>query len=308
VLHSPAWSTFAADGSAADETTLTGQILHFAVCDFGRDCAPRTFRTEPHSALTCTRRVSEINELPNVKAVVRQVLRQILSRNELALLSGLALIVACGGGGAAIGPSVSSTTPDPTGTTAPPAQPAPPTPSGNVVSTAGIAFTPATITISTGSTVTWQIVDATHNVTFGINKPAAGDIPDSAPGTSVSRTFSAPGTFAYHCTRHSNMTGQVIVQDGPVPAPSSPTPGATVVVQSLVDRFTPEEISVATGTVVEWDFGVAGGVSFKDIAPDGGNIPETAANGRALRTFNIVGDYDYTSTRDQNVKGRVRVR
>ncbi len=104
------------------------------------------------------------------------------------------------------------------------------------------------------------------------------------------------------------MTGQIIVQDGGVTSPTSPPPGAAVIVQSLADRFTPDDITVAPGTTVEWDFAVAGGIAFKDSAPTGGGIAETAANGRASRTFTIVGDYDYFSTRDQNVKGRIRVK
>ncbi len=107
------------------------------------------------------------------------------------------------------------------------------------------------------------------------------------------------------------MTGQIVIQDGATgttPPGPSPTPTSGILVMSLADRFTPEEMSVRPGTTVTWDFVVAGGIAFKDIAPQGGDIPETTAGGRVARTFAVIGDYNYASSRDRNLKGRIRVR
>ncbi len=227
----------------------------------------------------------------------------------LACIGAIVFTSACGGGGAAVGPSAAVPAVTPGGTTAPPT-PTPSVPSGNLVATAGTSFTPASITVVPGSTVVWQIAGATHNVTFGANKPTGGDVGDTAPGNSASRVFPAAGTFTYQCTRHSGMTGQVIVQSGAgtTAPPTTPSPSKPVVVQALGAQFTPEEVSIAPGAVVTWEFAKAGGIVFKDLAPSGGDIPETAAGARVSRTFPVAGDYDYYSAADRNVKGRVRVK
>ncbi|HEX8242455.1 MAG TPA: plastocyanin/azurin family copper-binding protein, partial [Longimicrobium sp.] len=92
-------------------------------------------------------------------------------------------------------------------TTAPP-----PSTSTATVTTPTIAFSPSVVTISAGGTVTWQISGATHNVTFTAAAPTGGNVPDTAPGGSATRTFPTAGTYDYQCTRHNGMTGRVVVQ------------------------------------------------------------------------------------------------
>jgi plastocyanin len=94
-----------------------------------------------------------------------------------------------------------------------PPNPAPP-PGGSTatVTTPGTSFNPADVTIPVGGSVTWQFSGARHNVTFAGTAPAGGSIPDQDPGASASRTFAVLGTYNYSCTRHSGMTGRVLVQ------------------------------------------------------------------------------------------------
>lgn len=222
-------------------------------------------------------------------------------------------VTACGGGGAAVGPATPPSTASGGTTTTPaaptPATPSTPAPSGSVVTTSGTSFTPATVTIATGATVVWNIAGATHNVTFGANKPTGGDIPDTPSGGTASRTFPTSGTFPYQCTRHSGMTGQIIVQGGASPStPSNPVPAPEIIVQALGNRFNPEEVNVAPGTTVTWQFSTAGGITFKDKSPSGGDIATVAAGGTASRTFTGAGDYDYYSSVNRDVKGRIRVK
>ena len=96
---------------------------------------------------------------------------------------GLAFgVLGCGGGGAAIDAG------NPTGPGPAPEFPAPPAPpSSNVVTATGASFSPVTITIAQGASVTWQIVGNTHNVTFGTNKPTGGDAPNATPGSTVTQ-------------------------------------------------------------------------------------------------------------------------
>lgn len=130
-------------------------------------------------------------------------------------------------------------------------------------------FMPATLTVQTGTTVTWTQRDtAPHTVTSGAPEDAdAGaifDSPELAPGETYSFTFREPGTYPYFCIVHPRMRGVVEVSSAagapttaqpaapqppagqPVaapagqtgPAPSGPPPlpaGATVVAANLVN-------------------------------------------------------------------------
>jgi plastocyanin len=79
------------------------------------------------------------------------------------------------------------------------------------VQVADFSFTPSSLTVPTGTVVTWQWqgTTATHNVTFS-TAGAPADIPNRNSG-SVARTFSTLGTFDYSCTIHPAMTGHVTV-------------------------------------------------------------------------------------------------
>ena len=71
----------------------------------------------------------------------------------------------------------------------------------------GLAFRPRTITISRGTTVKWVNRDnVTHTSTSSTWN--SGNV---APGTSFRRRFRRAGTFNYHCSIHSGMTGAVVV-------------------------------------------------------------------------------------------------
>lgn len=85
-------------------------------------------------------------------------------------------------------------------------------PGSAMVTTPGVSFDPSTVTIAAGGTVTWQVSGARHNVTFIDAVPPGGNLPDTDPGGSGSRTFPQPGSYPYVCTRHDGMSGRVIVQ------------------------------------------------------------------------------------------------
>jgi plastocyanin len=113
-------------------------------------------------------------------------------------------LIACSGGG---GGSSYSTPTDPygnqgtTGTT---------TSANSIQATDGLVFNPTSLTVSKGTTVTFTFGSITHNIAFGAGSGVA-DIPGSY-STSVQRTFNTAGTFAFQCSIHSNMTGQITIQ------------------------------------------------------------------------------------------------
>ena len=76
--------------------------------------------------------------------------------------------------------------------------------STNQVGVSDNTFSPASIVVSAGTTVTWTWAAgaSTHNVTFGDGNNSG----DKSTGT-FSRTFSTAGTFNYSCTLPSGMTG-----------------------------------------------------------------------------------------------------
>jgi plastocyanin len=71
------------------------------------------------------------------------------------------------------------------------------------------SFTPASVTIAVGDTVTWHNTgQAPHNATAN---DGSFKTPDLNNGQSASHTFSSAGTFSYICTIHPNMHGTVRV-------------------------------------------------------------------------------------------------
>lgn len=78
----------------------------------------------------------------------------------------------------------------------------------NQVSVQNDFFSPPNIQVAVGTTVTWTWNSGgnLHNVTFA--DAASGNL---GSGT-FTRTFNTAGTFAFHCTLHSGMTGSVLVQ------------------------------------------------------------------------------------------------
>jgi plastocyanin len=70
-------------------------------------------------------------------------------------------------------------------------------------------FSPGTVTVDVGDTVTWHNSgQAPHNATAN---DGSFKTPDLNNGQSSSHTFSSAGTFSYICTIHPNMHGTVRV-------------------------------------------------------------------------------------------------
>lgn len=79
----------------------------------------------------------------------------------------------------------------------------------NEVLIQGFAFSPSTLTVTAGTTVTWTNKDAaTHNVTSDNAVFSSGSM---ANGATFSFTFSDKGTFGYTCTIHPQMKGTIVV-------------------------------------------------------------------------------------------------
>jgi len=79
-----------------------------------------------------------------------------------------------------------------------------------MVHIAGFSFSPGTITVSKGATVTWVNDDpAAHTLVSDSGVFSSGSL---GKGDTFSRTFTDSGTFGYHCGIHPSMKGKVVVQ------------------------------------------------------------------------------------------------
>ena len=128
-------------------------------------------------------------------------------------VSGSGQVIALDPGASTIRATLTSGGTTQTATTAPTVT-ALPTAADVTASGAGTSFSPASVKIAAGGTVTWSFTaggQGAHNVTFGANKPTGGDIPDRDSG-SEPRVFPTAGSYPYQCTRHGGMTGTVIVR------------------------------------------------------------------------------------------------
>ncbi|MDH7462491.1 cupredoxin family copper-binding protein [Chitinophagaceae bacterium 26-R-25] len=80
----------------------------------------------------------------------------------------------------------------------------------NAVSIDNMAYSPSSLTVKAGTTVSWTNNDnVDHTVTANDGSFDSGAI---KTGSKYSHTFSTAGTFSYHCTFHSNMKASVVVQ------------------------------------------------------------------------------------------------
>ena len=80
------------------------------------------------------------------------------------------------------------------------------------------AFSPQTLTIQVGDTVTWTNLDQVQHTATSTTGAFDTGLLDQDASSSV--TFTEPGTYDYLCTPHPTMTGQIVVQAAPAATPA----------------------------------------------------------------------------------------
>jgi plastocyanin len=129
------------------------------------------------------------------------------SHRSFAAVAAVAAFVACSGSSS----NMNSTNP----------------PGNQIDAQASLAFSPASIVIRPGESVTFVFHSVGHTVTFDAAAGVPADIGSVASpilNTSVSRSFASAGTFSFHCSIHTFMTGTVIVTSNSVAPPPPPPP------------------------------------------------------------------------------------
>ena len=82
---------------------------------------------------------------------------------------------------------------------------------GTIIVISNFTYSPSSITISPGDTITWRNDDAVgHTVTSDSGSEL--NSPLLSQGQTYQHIFSSAGSFPYHCTVHPNMTASVTVQ------------------------------------------------------------------------------------------------
>jgi plastocyanin len=118
---------------------------------------------------------------------------------------GSATLSACGGDAkGAADPAMPTMTMVPVQSAAPPAAHADPL----AVTIRDFAFSPATLTVKVGQTVTWTNQDEEPHTVVGdaLKSPVLGNA-----GSTYKHTFAATGTYTYVCSIHPYMHGTVTV-------------------------------------------------------------------------------------------------
>ena len=82
--------------------------------------------------------------------------------------------------------------------------------SGPQVTIDNFTFSPKTLTVTVGITVTWINQDDTPHRVASVDKVFASDALDT--GDRYTYRFTAPGTYRYYCSIHPRMTATIIVQ------------------------------------------------------------------------------------------------
>ena len=193
------------------------------------------------------------------------------------------------------------------------------------VSMAGRAFSPGTVTIAAGGSVTFRNDDdRAHTVTADDGAFNSGPIDE---GGSWKRTFKQAGMFSYLCAIHPDMTGKVVVKGSgasagsasapapaatpkPTPTPTpTPTPEpATGSVDAQVRdfAFAPATLSVPVGSTINWHN--AGEAPHTVTAEDGSFDSEMIAAGASWsRAFKTAGTFRYVCVFHAEMEGVVEV-
>ena len=124
----------------------------------------------------------------------------------VALMAVLA-VAGCGSSGGGTSSSASST---PASAATPTSGGATAASGGSTVEIANFMFTPMTLTVSAGTTVTWKFDDSTpHTVAADDNSFMS---PPMSKGQTYTHTFATAGTVKYHCSIHPFMTGVIVVK------------------------------------------------------------------------------------------------
>ena len=182
---------------------------------------------------------------------------------------------------------------------------------GTSVSMFDFGFSPATLTVAQGSSVTWSNTGlARHTV---VADDGSFRSPDVRSAQTFSRTFAAPGTYTYICDIHPEMKGTIAVLGASGEAPPAAAPAAepaavtaTGDIRMADFSFAPRSITIAAGQSLT--FVNTGSARHSATAKDGSFDTGLLARGATARkTFNTPGTFLYVCTLHANMTATILV-
>lgn len=216
-----------------------------------------------------------------------------------------------------------------------------PAPNSATVQIADRAFEPGTIRVAVGGAVTWENVSREHTVSADDGSFDSGVIDQ---GQNFSKTFAAAGTFGYLCQIHPEMTGQVVVGDGPAgtaskassssasqsaprvtstgrsagtsggtsgqpslgsaPAPITAAAASSADVDVRDFEFVPGDVTVAPGGTVRWQLT---GTAPHTVTSDSFDSGMLKAGDTYEQAFNDIGTVAYRCDLHPQMQGTITV-
>ncbi len=166
----------------------------------------------------------------------------------------------------------------------------------------GLVYTPNSLTIAVGDSVTWVNDGGFHNVTADDNSfrcaagcdGSGGNGDPSTDSWSATRTFNTAGTVPYHCEVHgptNGMKGTIIVQGAPPPPPNAGTLRFSAATYSVGEgtanaTITVNRVSGSDGAAsVSWQ-SAPGTATSADFTPGTGTL-NWADKDSADKTFQV---------------------
>lgn len=176
-------------------------------------------------------------------------------------------------------------------------------------------FTPPSVEIKTGTTVTWHNGEAVdYPVVSGYHQVVADEgefeSPKVAPGARWSYTFLKPGTYNYHCGVHPTMTGQIIVTGKAIKPEEQKDVRVEIVEPDPNDQnswgYKPKDVDIEVGTTVTW---VNNGAQTHTVTDDDGAFDsgDMAPGDKFTFTFKKAGVYNYKCTPHPWMTGKITV-
>ncbi|HEY8437289.1 MAG TPA: cupredoxin domain-containing protein, partial [Candidatus Limnocylindrales bacterium] len=123
-------------------------------------------------------------------------------------------------------------------------------PATGTIRMANRAFSPSSVTIAAGGSVTFANADDRAHTATG----RGFDSGVLAPGARSRQTFPSPGTFSFLCSIHPEMRGTVVVRGSTGAAPAAPPPAAASPTPTPAPTALPSTAGVPGRTVTIVDF------------------------------------------------------
>ena len=128
------------------------------------------------------------------------------------------------------------------------ALPAPASAVSRKVSIGDFRWSEPEVTIDRGDSVSWFWIgpDTQHSITglsanaLAFDSDPGSGAPDHAPGDTFTQTFTAPGTYTFHCKLHAVVRGTVVVTN--TPGTGAPSPDAD---PQVTEDLRPPELTEA---------------------------------------------------------------